>query len=791
MEKFQFQAGHLSVTYNQKGYIETLEVNGKNYLPLDVQAPLIRVVKQEKVYLPTQAVVEGERIYLAFQEARATIKLGMKGYSNYLTLEVEEIIGEGIDTLIWGPYPTSIQETIGEIIGVVRDQETAIGMQALNIKTLTGWPCELTSEFDDQGEQSLFSVSVCGFKYPDLTAAPTQFGSVIQGYCRDRRHDRIGQVWTKEHVCIEGFEGEDAEIVGSKIALFGCHPDMILDTIEKIEVEQNLPHPMIEGEWVKTARKAMMSYLITDFSEANIEDVLDMAQKGGFEYIYHPDPFTHWGHFKFRNDHFPTGEEGMKGCVEQAQAKGIGVGVHTLTTFTTTNDAYVTPVPDQRLAKVQTTYLVEDLDEEADCIALADVTHFEEVDTLGAALVGNEIIQYEYVKENDGKFYLMDCTRGAFGTQSAPHKANERISKLWDYPYKVLFPNLELQEEYIDRLVALFNELGLKQISFDGLEGCLATGHEAYSICRMVAKYYEGCNHEVINDSSRLHHYLWHIHTRTNWGEPWGAKMREGQTELRTSNQPFYKRNLFPRMLGWFLIRLAERKFEATTPDEVEWMLSRAAGFDAGFSICMDYKVMKDHGYSARYMELTKQWERARARDAFTKEQKARLIEDQEEWHLEKVGEDKWILYPIHISKEYMCDPEQLQPGQPGGADWNYTNKFHQQVLQFRLKAASLDRNSEGYIENPCFRINGKKYMFKCRVRAHQYLVYEGGKEATICDQNFKTLSTVKLSSSTEVTSECGPNPIIFNCDFGGEDRPCAEVRFIVKGQGEAVSVQA
>ncbi|MEG0086641.1 MAG: hypothetical protein RR817_09225, partial [Niameybacter sp.] len=82
MEKFQFQAGHLSVTYNQKGYIETLEVNGKNYLPLDVQAPLIRVVKQEKVYLPTQAVVEGERIYLAFQEARATIKLGMKGYSN-------------------------------------------------------------------------------------------------------------------------------------------------------------------------------------------------------------------------------------------------------------------------------------------------------------------------------------------------------------------------------------------------------------------------------------------------------------------------------------------------------------------------------------------------------------------------------------------------------------------------------------------------------------------------------------------------------------------------------------
>ena len=43
-----------------------------------------------------------------------------------------------IDAVIWGPYPTTISKIIGEIIGVVRNDNFALGIQVLNVKTLGG-----------------------------------------------------------------------------------------------------------------------------------------------------------------------------------------------------------------------------------------------------------------------------------------------------------------------------------------------------------------------------------------------------------------------------------------------------------------------------------------------------------------------------------------------------------------------------------------------------------------------------------------------------------------------------
>ncbi len=72
--------------------------------------------------------------------------------------------------------------------------------------------------------------------------------------------------------------------------------------------------------------------------------------------------------------------------------------------------------------------------------------------------------------EGDGK-------RGAFDTKASAHPAKADIGKLIDHPYRVFFPDLEMQDEMADRLVELFNNTGLQQISFDGLEGCERTGH--------------------------------------------------------------------------------------------------------------------------------------------------------------------------------------------------------------------------------------------------------------------------------------------------------------------------
>ena len=212
-----------------------------------------------------------------------------------------------------------------------------------------------------------------------------------------------------------------------------------------------------------------------------------------------------------------------------------------------------------------------------------DPEPFREQQWLSTAVIGDELVQYDGVSETP-PWRLMGCRRGAldkgFGpSEQIQESGSFRISRVSGF-----LPNLEMQDEMAARLVTLMNKTGLRQVSFDGLEGCRATGYGAYAEARFVAQCDRGWKQEVISDASRLLHFTWHIHTRMNWGEPWGAKMREGMSEYRFQNQRYFERKCYPRCLGWFLMRLASDDFEATTLDDMEWFLAKAAGYGAGFA---------------------------------------------------------------------------------------------------------------------------------------------------------------------------------------------------------------
>jgi hypothetical protein len=51
--------------------------------------------------------------------------------------------------------------------------------------------------------------------------------------------------------------------------------------------------------------------------------------------------------------------------------------------------------------------------------------------------------------------------------------------------------------------------------------------------------------------------------------------MRTEQMANKIKNQDFFQRNLFPRMFGWFLIRLVDREFECSTLEDVEGLCPR------------------------------------------------------------------------------------------------------------------------------------------------------------------------------------------------------------------------
>lgn len=767
------------LVFNEKGYYTSIRVEGNEILQ-EGSYPIITVCSEGNLIEPAGMEVKGKELKVGMQDG-GTVRLKYSESPTSLTFEVADIPAK-YEVLLYGPILLNINEVVGDVIGVVQGKGVAFGMQSLNIKTNAGIPQEyfeqVASKYEYKGKESVLSVRTSPVY--QLAASDIGNGAVLQFSCRARNKLEYRDVMNLKGSMVLPLKDDDAVIKGSKIAFFGCKAEDALARIGAVELEHGLPHPLFDGEWGKTSRAAMKSYLISDFNEENMDMALEKAKIAGFKYIYHSGPFLDWGHFNWDPAFVSGGDEAVKKMVDKAKKQGIKMGVHTLSNFITTNDAYVTPVPSKNLLKQGILELVSDIAPDQTEITIKKTALFARPMSLNALHINDELITYGTVEEKGDEMVLKDCTRGAFKTQPASHSKNDTLYKLWDYPYKTLFPDIELQDKMVNRLVELFNNTGLEQISFDGLEGCSYTGHDEYAMARFVSRFYEGVNHNVLNDGSNLNHYMWHIHTRMNWGEPWGEAMRTGQVESRIKNQEFFQRNLFPRMLGWFLIRLADKNFEATTIEDLEWALSESAGFDAGYAMTVNMRTLRGHGQIDRLLTAIKNWDELRETKSFTTAQMQRLKDPATEWHLEKTDNDHFILYPLHISKHYRCSLGEMQPGQPGGADWSWESPFEGQ-FGLRLKV-----EGDGSIKNPSFTTSKGVIKFPCEIGKDQYLLYEMDGKAFITDKNYKIISEVTPQGHAALAQ--GSSSVAFSCEKSAEDDdPEVVVRFITQGEGEKI----
>lgn len=760
------------------GHFLSIRVEGKDILHAG-KYPLVTVCADNKLITPTKMTASGNQLKLTMSDG-GTITLKHKESDVCITLEATNV-PDKYEVLLFGPLAVTIHDVVGDVVGVAQGDGLAFGIQALNIKTNAGIPDEygklVTETYGYSGKSAELSVaSIPAYK---LAAADISDGTVFHFSARRRNKQEYRQVQQIEKSLVLPVEGEDGPIKGAKIAFFGSKNTDALARIGEIEVEQGLPHPLFDGEWGKTSRAAMKSYLISDFSEDNFDMILDKAKRAGFEYVYHSGPFLDWGHFNWDPKFTKGSDEGVKKMVDKAKAQGIAVGVHTLSNFTTTNDAYVTPIPSEHLLKQGVLTLTSDLDKEQTAIKIKKSDLFSMPMSLNAMQIDKELITYGSMEDQGDTYLLKDCKRGAYGTTASAHAQKTPLYKLWDYPYKTLFPDLVLQDKFADRLAEIMNKTGLRQISFDGLEGCSYTGQDEYANSRFVTRFYNQLNHNVLNDASRLSHNLWHIHTRMNWGEPWGEAMRTGQVENRIKNQHFFQRNLFPRMLGWFLIRLADRNFECSTLEDLEWALSESAGFDAGYAMTINSNTLRRHGQIDKLLEAIKNWDKLREAQAFSDEQKARLKDPQTEWHLEKTDEQTYNLYPLSISKHFRCNMAEMQPGQPGGADWSW-NSPYESVYAIRLKV-----DGDGTIKDPSFTTPKGVIKFPCEISDRQYLLYTFDGKAVVTDKNYNVISEVTPQGNALLPA--GSSAVAFSCEQISEDAPEVIIRYITKGAPEVI----
>lgn len=639
-----------------------------NLLAPNQPAPVLQIRIQGKWYSPSRASWNptSSRLTLSYPEAHATASVSIVSKPTHITLELIDAVPiTDIELALWGPYPLTIHQTIGEIVGVVRDQSLAVGIQALNPKTLGGFPTQendADSEFgaDDSGlYPHLPNELLKGQGFRGDTARKTSFGSVLQGYSRNRSSERFLPNWGHDRYRVLPYA--DGGIKGSRIALFVCPEPKALHTIGAIELAEGLPHPLIDGQWAKTSPLASASYLIVDFSESTVDRAIEMTRRAGLRYLYHSSPFSKWGHFELKPNLFPNGWNGFRTCVEKAERAGVKIGFHTLSNFITPSDAYITPTPDPRLATIGSTTLSEATDPSQSTITIADPALFTRKSALNTARIGNELIRFSAVSSNP-PWRLLDCERGAWGTTASAHPKNAELARLLDHEYKVFFSDASLSLEIARNIANFCNHTGARQLSFDGLEGNWASGYGQYGRTLFTHAWYEALNSNargtVINDASNPGHFNWHINTRMNWGEPWYAGFRESQTLYRFKNQVLFERNFMPHMLGWFALRAD------TSIEDAEWLLARAAGFDAGFALATSLAstaqlaadpssadTARQFGATSAILALIHHWESARMAGAFTPEAKAKLRDNQREFHLQTNGPAAWTLQEVFVTR--------------------------------------------------------------------------------------------------------------------------------------------
>ncbi len=793
--KINLKTSYINLEINGMGILSSLKSNSANveYLPKGQVAPFLSIRCQGEFEAPAEMTVCEDSFTLLYAKNQVEICIKAQEYSSHISFEIIEVSNhEKLELILWGPYPNTIGEVIGETVGVVRNSEFALGIQSLNMKTLGGYPHYEDDEAPDSEHDWKEIISwedLPGTEIESLdrqrgdTAWKEEFGSVLQAYCRNRNKDRIihNKYIQNEHCLATAYN--DGGVKGSKIALFGCPEKDVLDTIGKIEQIEGLPHPVIDGEWLKTSPRANESYFwIKNLHYYSFEDSLELTKKAGLKHLYLADPFEEWGHFVLDRQIFPENWKTLKEWVDTAKQHGIEMGVHTLSNFITPNDAFVTPVPDRRLVKEGFSTLTEDINADSDEIQIESADFFANIEksTFRAAVIDNEIISYEEISQ-EAPYILKGCLRGAFGTQASTHKKGDTIGKLVDHGYWVFLGDADLNDEIAKILADLCNQTGVTRFAFDGIEGTAASGLGAYGLNRIVNVWYKHLKPElqggIFWESSIPTHFNWHAETCQNWGEPWYGEFRESQMPFRLRNVKYYSRNYLPRMLGNF------KFIHDTSLEDAEWLGAKAAGLEAGFAlVALDQDVqgwtsIRENAIADKLLSAIKTWETARMADAFSSDQKKLLLKMDHEFHLEEMEEGTWSLYPYKIGRTVI----ERTTIKPASGAFDFDNPYEDQPMMLSIKM--VPNRCWPYIRRLKLKVNDNKLIeIPVYMSPHQTLTWDSENGLRLYARNWKLLKQIEFDESLPMLVN-GLNHI--EIEAGMTRTSSAPIRIQVKSAGK------
>jgi len=302
------------------------------------------------------------------------------------------------------------------------------------------------------------------------------------------------------------------------------------ETLLHIWVQENLPHPKVEGDWTLDRARAWVAEWQKTFADRSqmilegetIEELragLPWAEKAKIREIFlftqtwRTDNF--WpgahGNLHVNRQLFPRGEEDLRAFSDLVHSKGMRLNLHYFSGgIGLTDPTYVGIRPDRRLADwVRGTLTKAAGPADAELVfrpdpgasyppALLDFFHHNHV------RLEDEIVHVGSCEPlADGTWLLHKCRRGQSGTRSASHAVSAEAQGLVVAYGQNYVPDNDssLLDEMARNYAAFLNRCGISHSEYDGAEIHCYNGGWGYR--KFATRVYENLDHPVTaHDSS-------------------------------------------------------------------------------------------------------------------------------------------------------------------------------------------------------------------------------------------------------------------------------------------------
>ncbi len=482
-----------------------------------------------------------------------------------------------------------------------------------------------------------------------------------------------------------GIKGAKAAIIG--VPTGGPSPsDRLLDAIETVEIEQGLPHPTLNGVWIKRAPERFASYLmVAGVNQNNVDQVIDFA-RGGFGCIeifwekstptYAPNP-----------QQFPDGVAGLKQVADKIHAAGLQLGMHVMQGMVgwgSKEDPYITPKADPRLLQDRHATLAAPIDDKSSEIRVREpVSDWPEQ---GDLHVDGEIIRYEQ-RTADG---FAKCQRGLWGTTKVNHAEGTRIGHLVNcfpiWGYTVYSPDVEstMVDEICDRIAGVFNEVGTDMAYFDGGEEIAVQPPRWRNQGRTVLGVQSRLKKPIIVEGNDLYtHHSWHVISRGGPSfDPIYFGRRAYSLRFKAQNPINWADNLLTGDVGWFTAHTHSPTTDAVTPDEVELLCLKGLGGKAPFSFIVDANNLQANKRMPEIREIIRTCDELKRSNYFSEQACAELLKPMTEHVLDRAADGGWDLCPRQFGP-----PRVVDANNPVLCEWTSNNPYDAQSPWLRIRA--------------------------------------------------------------------------------------------------------